>query len=229
MRTALGFLVCAAMVAGVTACSDTDKSEKRDNKIDANRTETNVTLREDTAMPSDADVQRIRTVLAETVDAAMTKGGLDDVVERLSKGDRDRIGKYASNSYPDLDGRIDALQKTWKDRYGQTFKMADDKSAFTDCRIRGDQYHASVVIPAWGKFPAYTLKLVNEGTVKNAWRIDAPDALTGQMLKDRMLTHLTSLGQTQAAWPNDMHDGYRFAAYEVLQSVANVDLPTPKQ
>jgi len=188
------------------------------------RAQTDVTIREDTVAPSDADVKRIREVMAQTVDAAFTKGGLDDVVERLASGDRDRIGKYASNSYPDLDGRIASLQQAWNDRYHHAFKMTDDPAAFTDYRISGDQYHATAIVPAYGKMPAMPIRFVNEGKVANAWRIDIPDGVTGQQLKDRMLNQLTLFGDNSAAWPADMHDAYRLAAYRVLSAVSGADM-----
>jgi hypothetical protein len=237
MRRTFPAIVCSGALAfGLAGCASNDTDNRADTRREpstsaqVNTARTDVTIREDNTVPSDADVKRIRTVLAETVDAAMTKGGLDDVVERLAAGDRDRIGKYANNSYPDLDGRVAELQGAWRDRFRHDFKMKDDVAAFTDYRISGDQYHATAIIPAFGKMPAMPVRLVNEGKVANAWRIDIPDGVTGQQLKDRMLTQLTALGQQdQSMWPADMHEAYRVAAYRVFNALCGPETMPAKK
>ena len=53
---------------------------------------------------------------------------------------------------------------------------------------------------------------------------DIPDNINGQQLKDRMLNQLTLLGDN-TAWPADMHEAYRVAAYRVLSAVSGAEMP----
>ena len=71
---------------------------------------------------------KIHNVLAETAEAAFTKGGFGDVVERLSSADRDRLNqnKDAYKSDDTTDGRVAELEKDWKDKYNQKFKIKDE-------------------------------------------------------------------------------------------------------
>ena len=61
------------------------------------------------------DAEGIRDVLAQVTEAALTKGGLDDMVERFVDADRNRLGQDAElkANHADLDGRIDQFQKDW--------------------------------------------------------------------------------------------------------------------
>src|SRR5262249_38741737 len=65
----------------------------------------------------------IKVVIAEVAEASLTKSGLDDVVERFSSADRDRLNqnKDALKNNASLDGRIDQFQKDWKAKYNQDF------------------------------------------------------------------------------------------------------------
>jgi len=79
-------------------------------------------------------VSNIRDTLANITEAALTKGGFDDVVERLATPDRDRISKQKYNEleFKDLDGRIDQIQKDWKAKYNQDFKIKDQGAVFNE-------------------------------------------------------------------------------------------------
>jgi len=60
-------------------------------------------------------------VLAKAANAAMTKGGFDDLIERLSTPDRNRIGDFVKRDFAELDGRVDQIRKNWKTKYGSDF------------------------------------------------------------------------------------------------------------
>src|SRR5688500_13365145 len=61
------------------------------------------------------DVEQIRDTLASATEAALTKGGFDDMVERLVDADRNRIGStgLTDKDLEILDGRINQIRKAW--------------------------------------------------------------------------------------------------------------------
>lgn len=73
------------------------------------------------------DQQDVRAVIAAATNAGMTKGGFDDMIERLSSADRKRIGDFAKQDFTELDGRIEQISKNWQQKYGQTFDLNNDK------------------------------------------------------------------------------------------------------
>ena len=78
------------------------------------------------------DAEGIRDVLAQVAEASLTKGGLDDLVERLVDQDRNRLGQTLRDNNPDLDGRIDQFRKDWQAKYNQDFDIKNEEQAFPD-------------------------------------------------------------------------------------------------
>jgi hypothetical protein len=70
------------------------------------------------------DAEGIRHVLATSAQAALTKGGFDDLVE-LVDADRNRLGEAMpkDEQLKVLDGRIEQIRQAWKDKYGEDFGM----------------------------------------------------------------------------------------------------------
>lgn len=75
------------------------------------------------------DQNDIRSILAEVSSAALTKGSLDDLVERIATPDRKRFGTFFDSDSTELDGRIEQIQKAWKGKYGVDLKI-DDRRVF---------------------------------------------------------------------------------------------------
>jgi len=89
-----------------------------------------------TTQPGEAlapDAEDIRETLKSVTHAAFTKGGFDDLVERFVDADRNRLGQdgFPEREHQTLDGRIAQLQKDWKAKYDQDFKMSDKEEVFT--------------------------------------------------------------------------------------------------
>lgn len=80
---------------------------------------------DDSGQSNAEDAKAIRKVLAETVNAALTKGGFDDLTERLTKEDRDRLGKGVNDKDDALDARVAQFQKDWKEKYGHEFDIKE--------------------------------------------------------------------------------------------------------
>src|SRR5262249_33358231 len=80
------------------------------------------------------NAKNIKGVISEVTEAALTKSGLDDIEERLTKADRDRLdqNKDALKNNAALDGRIEQFQKDWKAKYNQDFKIPDKEAVYSN-------------------------------------------------------------------------------------------------
>jgi hypothetical protein len=87
------------------------------------------------------DAEGIRDVLASSTEAAFTRGGFDDLVERFVDADRNRVGKFADQDHPDLDAKIGTFLQAWKAKYNQDFDINNEELVFTDkvSIIQGEQ------------------------------------------------------------------------------------------
>lgn len=72
---------------------------------------------------ADPTGDRVPGVIADVTDAALTKGGVDDMVERFVDADRNRIGKTDLDDLETLDGLVADLQKSWKAKYNNEFDI----------------------------------------------------------------------------------------------------------
>jgi hypothetical protein len=87
---------------------------------------------------------RIYTMLGQVTNASLTKGGFNDLVERLNDSDRNRIGPWIKDKNNKerldvLDGRIAQFQKDWKAKYGENFKIHKDDVVFGNPMFTGAQ------------------------------------------------------------------------------------------
>jgi hypothetical protein len=78
---------------------------------------------------------RAYTLLGQVTNAALTKGGFNDVIERFNDADRNRLGSYVhdknnKDKLDILDGRIAQFQKDWKAKYNENFKIHKDDVVF---------------------------------------------------------------------------------------------------
>jgi hypothetical protein len=78
---------------------------------------------------------RAYTLLGQVTNAALTKGGFNEVIERFNDADRNRLGSYAhdknnKDKFDILDGRIAQFQKDWKAKYNENFKIHKDDVVF---------------------------------------------------------------------------------------------------
>ena len=80
---------------------------------------------------------------------------------------------------------------------------------------------AIATLPASHGLPALNVSLIHE---LPGWRIDVPNALTGQQLHDSLLKHLTHLTGAQTQWPADKNEAALLVAHHVLLGAYGVDL-----
>jgi hypothetical protein len=213
--------------------------------------------------PKTPDFSGIRRTLATATEAAMTKGGFDDLVERFVDADRNRIGQsgITKQDQPTLDGRVAQFQKDWKAKYNQDFNIKDKDTVFNDsfamikegeipgnARLAGERVGkdaagnkdsdrpgggdtnrepgrnvAYATIPASHGLPELQVPLIHE---MGGWKIDVPDNVTGEQLRDNLLKHLTMADDDKANWPSDVNDAYRAVSHHVLAAIFNADAKT---
>ena len=80
------------------------------------------------------DAEGIRDVLSSTTEAAFTKGGFDDLIERFVDADRNRIGEFTDADMADFDGLVAQIQKDWQAKYNNEFDIENEELVF------GEQY-----------------------------------------------------------------------------------------
>jgi len=136
--------------------------------------------------------EEIHDVMAQVAEAALTKNGLDDIVERFVDADRNRLGQNqdALKNTDTLNGRIAEFRKDWKTKYNQDFDIHDEDKVYTmefatitegeegRARTAGEKVSGDVSTPA-GRADV---------NVENKSGVDAPKANTdGQTAADKNL------------------------------------------
>jgi hypothetical protein len=225
--------------AAVTAGRKVDNAV--DRTVDGVRNNVNVDVRGTDAQQAGArgttapngtaaapDAEGIRDVLAQVAEAAATKGGLDDLGERLAKADRDRLNQGLNQTFSDVDGRVDQFRKDWQAKYNQEFDIKNEEQAFPNSTFGIAQSEvaagadagrntATVQIAASHGLPALTVPMVHEAP--DRWKIDVPDTLTADKLKANVLAHLTAADEMRDQWPADVNEAYGMVTHHILMAL----------
>lgn len=96
-----------------------------------------------------SDAADIRDSLAEITEAAFTKGGVNDIVERFVDLDRNRLGNIEELNHDTLDGRIAQLQKAWQEKYGQEFDIRENQVYAPLAFAQGQINDANAFMSQW--------------------------------------------------------------------------------
>jgi len=225
--TSTAFLGCEKSSTSSPQSSNTPRSSQaEDSKIINNKADAAKTA--GSMIPGDqigaADLTKIYGVLGNVAEDAMDKGNFDKLVSNLSAPDQDRIGKqFANQTFADLDGRIDALQKDFKGKYNDNFSLNDSKVFENWAKVQktgedADKTMANVMLPASHGAPALTIPIVKD---HQSWRLDIPDQVTGEQLKQNLQNHLTELGNMKDQWPSDKLEAQRAIVHHVMTAVMN--------
>jgi hypothetical protein len=73
--------------------------------------------------------------MAQVAEASLTKGGLDDIVERFVDEDRNRLGQNLPKDNTELDGRIEQFRQDWKAKYGEDFNVKNEEASLAGFQI----------------------------------------------------------------------------------------------
>ena len=170
--------------------------------------------------PSDAE--RIYDVLAEATEAALRPGGFDELVERLASPDRARIGDYATRDHPDLRDVQQQANAVWQKAFADdgAFDINDEAAVFgaggAQVTLAEGSTRATLTLPGTGGAEAVTVPLVKDG---GDWRIDAPDSLSGEQLKNALIDRLVAIADHNPSLPTSRPDAGRAVAARVLSAV----------
>jgi hypothetical protein len=163
------------------------------------------------AVPNDA--KSIHNLIAQLAEAAMQPGKFRDVVERLAEPDRARIGEYAKKELPDYNDIASKAAAAWNKAYGHAFDVKDETATFgpgSPITLSGDGKTATTAMSGT------SVSFVREAS---GWHVDAPDALTGELLKNALIKRLDAIGNGSTALPKDEAEGQRLVAKQVLEAV----------
>jgi hypothetical protein len=99
--------------------------------------------------------KEIKRDLATMTEAALKPGKFDDMVERLTSIDRERIqaNGFTKNKFEKLDGRIAQIRNTWKSKYGEDFNMDGSETIFDE------------------RYPLVTGEVSDPNTAVNNWPV----------------------------------------------------------
>ena len=233
--------------------------------------------------------EEINDVLAQVAEAAMTKEGLDDLVERLVDADRNRLGQNqdALKNQAEIDGLVAQLQQDWKAKYGHEFDIKDEDKVYdgfamitegeigetarqasdkinvdantnrnpdgsvkadvkvdnntgvdapkanTDGQTAADTNRndpgrnvASAMIAASHGLPDVKVSLIHEA---GGWKIDVPDTLDANKLRDNVKNALTKCKDNKDKWPADENEAYRAVSHKILAAINDKPLEDPAQ
>jgi hypothetical protein len=82
---------------------------------------------------------------------------------------------------------------------------------------------AVVTVNASHGLPNLKVPLIHE--LPDSWKINVPDSMTADKLRQNLLDHLTAFGDDASQWPADENEAYRALAHHVL--MAALDQPMP--
>ena len=176
-----------------------------------------------------SDTARIKDTLASAAEAALTRDRVNDLVSRLAEPDRTRVGQLDGAAAAELNPLVERFRSQWQAKYNAPFGIGDDENAvFQHAKITTtatgegqQQKRANVVLPSFRGMPELNLTLINEGSTLDAWRIDAPDSLTGDALRNSLTAEIRKLEEFATAWPEDVNEAYRLVAHHVLSPLSN--------
>src|SRR4051812_33578619 len=76
-------------------------------------------------------------------------------------------------------------------------------------------------VPAMYGLPEIRTSLIKEHTA--GWRFDIPNNITGQMLHDNLVRHLTMVADHPEQWPSDVDQAYGLVGHHALMALYDVD------
>lgn len=208
----------ALFASGVNA-----DDRKKGSELDTIRVEEPRARMESEKLGDSNVLNDIRATFRSIVNTAVDEGNFADVVEYLAKADRDRVEAVAKESTPALDGQIKAFKENWRSKYNHGFDIdSNTVGAAFDYKMShdSDKKTANVKLPAVHELSESTLKLVNEGTITNAWRLDIADTTTGVQLRQALEKEFTRLNDQKSTLPANEEEAKKLVAHRLLAAIA---------
>jgi len=154
MKKSLALAAAAALVVGGMSLSTSpawanDQSENHSQHQNDQAQAAPLRLPDGVKAVDNPKADDMRQIVAQVTQAAITKGGFDDLVERFVDQDRNRVGEYAESDFKDLDGRIEQLQRAWQQKYHQEFDMDAAKVLASAQAVEGEITDPVALLRNW--------------------------------------------------------------------------------
>ena len=173
--------------------------------------------------PAVDDAHEARRVMAEAADHALSKRGVEALLEIVARSDRDRIEKEMTKgddkAYQAL---ADKVNKAWKDKYGKPFSAEGHIKDLSSLKVtttgQGHNQQAFITFPAEEGQAGYELHLTRE---KNGWwRIQLPDTVDGKSFYANAMKGLQRVDDGSSKWPATVDAAYPVVVTQILQEMA---------
>ncbi len=140
------------------------------------------------------------------------------VVKNLAKEDRARLGDLSKSTPDALKTLVTAMKDQWKAKYGHAMDLRGAQIPY-DVTSGSTDRVATVKVPASAQTAETTLRLVNEGTVMNAWRVDIPDTIDNPSLKMTLESAVQGFNTEFGKSSMDEKTAYRELAARVFRAL----------
>lgn len=194
-----------------------------------------------TTIPSaQSNVKNADSEIHRTIDHAaeyaLTPKSMSKLVGLFSNSSQQLITKSKSyfTGYGDkLDSKINSISGTWKQKYGHDFAITKARGVFTSeyAPVRMETpghiaQSATVAINGPTSNAKFEIPMTCE---KGDWKIDVPNTLTADKLRDNLTSELTAVENNSAHWPANETDAYRVVTDHVLRAILDQPMTTHEQ
>jgi hypothetical protein len=174
-----------------------------------------------------ADASGMRGAMEGIVQNALDNNNFKTMTNHLADADKKRL-EAAPVDLKDLNGAIDQFKKNWSSKYSDAaFGVQDaekvysaDFAALTSSPGEAEGKMGKASIKESHGLPALDLNFVSQG---GKWRLDVPDSVTGDTLKQKLLTAVQELNADPSKWPADKTEATRLVTHKILSVVSGQD------
>jgi hypothetical protein len=95
----------------------------------------------------------------------------------------------------------------------------------SDEKLENGRSIAVVTVAAEQNLPELKVPLIHE--LPDSWKVNVPDSMDANKLRQNLQDELTAIGTMSTEWPSDENQAYRVVAHRVLMAV--LDVPGPSK
>jgi hypothetical protein len=176
MRTQWSWILAAALglcLSGAAAFAADDAADMAD-KAAAKASMTTAKFPAGIQAKEADDAEDVRDLLGTSAEAALSKDGFDDFVERLNDQDRNRLGEGMKDmKYDALNAKVAAINEAWKAKYDDDFEVEHRDALPSVAAIQGEIQDPKAVLAAGWPVPA---RMIEKASTEDAARVAAAAA-----------------------------------------------------
>jgi hypothetical protein len=169
-----------------------------------------------------AGVEGVRNLLEGVVTNAIDKNNYDDLIGYFSATDKQRL-TAAKPDAAAMNAPIEQFKKSWRDKYGDTFRVMDNNTVFSPQFFAlgggtGGGQPTNATIAAGHGMPEVSVPLASEG---GQYKLDVPDTMDAAQLHTNLMNALQDLNKDPATWPADKTQAYQLVSHRILMAVTS--------